>query len=101
MVDLLVWIFLLFRNISGFQQHVWQPDYDHYGDDLAVCVYEPLMYGAEINAYFEKDFRHAHRSVIGRISQEKERIQASRNIELENKIAVSEEKEDDSTKNHT
>ena len=52
----------------------------------------------EINAYFEKDFRHAHRSVIGRISQEKERIQASRNIELENKIAVSEEKEDDSTK---
>ena len=60
-----------------------------------------FLYGAEINAYFEKDFRHAHRSVIGRISQEKERIQASRNIELENKIAVSEEKEDDSTKNHT
>ena len=67
---------------------------------LYVCM-NLLMYGAEINAYFEKDFRHAHRSVIGRISQEKERIQASRNIELENKIAVSEEKEDDSTKNHT
>ena len=32
---------------------------------LYVCM-NLLMYGAEINAYFEKDFRHAHRSVIGR-----------------------------------
>ena len=32
-----------------------------------------FLYGAEINAYFEKDFRKAHRSVKGMIDHERER----------------------------
>ncbi len=58
---------------------------------LYVCM-NLLMYGAEINAYFEKDFRHAHRSVIGRISQKKERIQSVRNVGQEKRESDSEEK---------
>ena len=41
---------------------------------LYVCM-NLLLYGAEINAYFEKEFRLAHRSVRGLIIHEKERRQ--------------------------
>ena len=37
-----------------------------------------LLYGAEINAYFENEFRLAHRSVKGILAHEKERIQSAK-----------------------
>ena len=37
-----------------------------------------FLYGAEINAYFEKDFRKAHRSVKGMIDHERERRQQAK-----------------------
>ena len=39
---------------------------------LYICM-NLLLYGAEINAYFEKEFRLAHRSVRDLMIYEKER----------------------------
>ena len=42
-----------------------------------------FLYGAEINAYFEKDFRKAHRSVKGMIDHERERrLKAKEAVEV-------------------
>ena len=53
-----------------------------------------FLYGAEINAYFEKDFRKAHRSVKGMIDHERERRQQAKEAADEN--ASTEKAENDS-----
>ena len=53
-----------------------------------------FLYGAEINAYFEKDFRKAHRSVKGMIDQERERRQQAK--EAADEKASTEKVENDS-----
>ena len=53
-----------------------------------------FLYGAEINAYFEKDFRKAHRSVKGMIDHERERIQQAK--EAADEKASTEKVENDS-----
>ena len=41
---------------------------------LYICM-NLLLYGAEINAYFEKEFRIAHKSVLELLAHEKEKKQ--------------------------
>ena len=53
-----------------------------------------FLYGAEINAYFEKDFRKAHRSVKGMIDHERERRQQAK--EAADEKASTEKVENDS-----
>ena len=53
-----------------------------------------FLYGAEINAYFEKDFRKAHRSVKGMIDHERERRQQAK--EAADEKASTEKAENDS-----
>ena len=47
---------------------------------LYICM-NLLLYGAEINAYFEKEFRLAHRSVRDMIAHEKERRQPELSVQ--------------------